>query len=127
MPHAEAFTPPPGPDVCLMQAGVTWDAVRVSAWVSRAVLPALGERSGAVLEDGYSGVWYWLIASGAGGGWRFGPAVQVLGAATWLAVPPVHRTERPGLRWVLAPGGGTRALTEPELLHAALQRQVGPR
>lgn len=116
------FAAPRGSDTCLMEAGLSWDAVRVPAWLSRAVLPLMNE-SGAIIEDG-RGVWYWLVATGTANGWDLGPRVQVLGAATWIAVPPASRTYRPGVRWVIAPGGGQEALTNSATLLRALKRAL---
>ncbi|UGY92629.1 hypothetical protein [Streptomyces gobiensis] len=103
--------------------------VRVPRWLGALALPRLGEDSGAVIEDGFGRVWYWLIPPGTADGWELRHVV-VLGETCHVAVPPQWFTEGPGLRWrvPLAPG---RYLTDPELLHKALTAAtadaLGPR
>lgn len=103
-----------------MRAGLTWDAVRVPRWVAAPTLAALADKSGAVIEDTWGAVWYWLIRPGAGAGWGHGHGVYVLGTACWLAVPPVTRTEGAGVHWLIPPVSGRAALTDAPLLNVAL-------
>jgi len=127
----EAWSPPNGPSVELVAAGRSWDAVRVPSSVGARVLERLGEDSGAVIEDGYGAILYWLVRPGAADAWDLPQAyVGILGVASYVAVPPVRRIEGPGVRWAVALSA-LRYLTNPEQLHAALTAEinaaVGPR
>ncbi|MGH3313071.1 MAG: hypothetical protein ACRDP3_21210 [Streptomyces sp.] len=128
----ERSFPPAGLNSELTQAGVWWDAVRVPAYLGDRVLARLGEDCGAVIRDPYAHRLYWLIRTGAAKGWMF-PAVahvQILGAGSWLTVPPRDRVVSTGPHWARL-AVGDRLLTDPELLHAALTAVIadalGPR
>lgn len=121
LPMPVGFTAPPGPDSCLLKAGVAWDAVRVPAWLSRAVLPALGVSTGIVLEDGHGLAWTWFVPVGSISATQLGHGIEVLGAACWVLIPPPSRLTRPGPRWVLEPGFGQTALTSPASLRQAVE------
>lgn len=129
-PDGTSWTPPTD-SAALVPAGVAWDAVKVPAAVGRDVLSRLGDRGGAVIEDRYmSGcVMFWLVAPGAANHWPH-RQIEVYGPATSLIVPPTHKTEGPGLRW-LVPLTTTRYLTDAALLYDALSGAVdtprGPR
>jgi len=125
------WTPPGGARSELVAAGTSWDAVRVSARCGHGVIDRLGEDSGAVIEDTAAGVLYWLVYPGGADGWRLSELyVNVLGATTYLVVPPVRCTEGTRLRWAL-PLTPTRYLTSPQALHDALAAEIhaasGPR
>ncbi|MEU7279163.1 hypothetical protein AB0A69_10350 [Streptomyces sp. NPDC045431] len=129
--RVETWVPPQGPNVELVAAGRWWDAVRAPSFVGVRVLARLGGDSGAVIEDGFGATFYWLVRPGAADAWELpGSYVAVQGTATYVAVPPVTRTEGPGLRWAV-PLGRTRCLTDPALLHATLAAEldamIGPR
>ncbi|MEU0270598.1 hypothetical protein [Streptomyces sp. NPDC006307] len=129
--RVEPWTPPQGPDVELVPAGRWWDAVRAPSCVGVSVLARLGEDSGAVIEDGFGATFYWFVGPGAADAWELPQSyVTVRGTATYVAVPPVTRTEGPGLRWAV-PFSTTRCLTDPALLHATLAAEldamIGPR
>lgn len=114
----------------LVAAGHSWDAVRVSR-IGPRVIERLGEDSGAVIEDRYGAVFYWLVRPGSADTWELSSLfVRLRGTASYVAVPPVKRTEGPGVRWAV-PLGPTCYLTDPGLLHAALAAEidaaVGPR
>ncbi|MFJ8646337.1 hypothetical protein ACIRNI_09445 [Streptomyces sp. NPDC093546] len=122
--RVEPWTPPQGPDVTLLPAGRWWDAVRVPSSLGSRVLARLGENSGAVIEDGFGAILYWLVWPGAADEWvLLQPSVSICGATTYVAVPPVTYTEGPGLRWA-TPLSPTRYLTDPELLRAALATEI---
>ncbi|NDZ78384.1 hypothetical protein G3I19_07560 [Streptomyces sp. SID10853] len=114
-----------------MGTGTSWDAVRVSAKVGRAVVDRLGDQCGAVIVDGYALALYWLIRPGSADAWTL-PAylVSVLGPGAYVAVPPVKATSGPGLWWGAAPTP-LRCFTDTELLHSALTAEIahahGPR
>lgn len=96
----------------------TGDAVRVPLAPGARALNLLGDRTGAVIRDGFGGILYWLVAPGEAAGWHL-PHVQVLGHGCHVAVPPPHRTKGPGLYWQVPLAYG-RECTDPGPLHAAL-------
>lgn len=85
-------------DVRIVPAGRWWSAVRVPAALGTLVLELLGDRTGAVIEDGYGGIMYWLVPPGDAADRRL-PGGQVLGRGSHVAVPPPSRTSGPGLYW----------------------------
>lgn len=122
-----AFVTPADLTVQVLPAGVTWDAVRVPKRIAVSTLRVLGERTGAVIEDSYGAVWYWLIEPGAAGSCELNHQVKVLGQTCYVAVPAVLRTVGPGVWWVLPPDPGVRegrsprpALTDLHVLRIAL-------
>lgn len=118
-----------GAEVRTLAAGDWFDAVRVPLDLGLATLRLLGDDSGAVIRDGFGAILYWLIAPGAAAGWRL-ERVSVLGRGHHVAVPPLHRTQGPGLYWQVPPSRGFECTSAPRLhaaLHAALHdedRQV---
>ncbi|WP_326694751.1 DUF6415 family natural product biosynthesis protein [Streptomyces sp. NBC_01766] len=125
------WSPPQGASVDLVATGKYWDAVRVATGLGRCVVDRLGPQCGAVIEDAYGMVLYWLIEPGAADAWELPQhTVGVLGPHTYVAVPPVGRTSAPGLHWAV-PVSPLCYLTDPELLHAALTAEIalayGPR
>ncbi|MFF2852970.1 DUF6415 family natural product biosynthesis protein [Streptomyces sp. NPDC058001] len=124
---AEAWHPPKGITVQLVNAGRYWDAVRVPQSIGEPVRARLREASGAIIHDGYARAMYWLVLPDAVTAWStLSQHVQVLGEGTYVAVPPVHWTDRPGLEW-MQPPTPTRYLTDAGLLTAALDTELGPR
>jgi len=113
----------------LMACGGAWDAIKVPRFIGRGGLERLGDETGAVIEDPYGHVVYWLVLPGTADTWDL-YRVDRLGTASYLAVPPVERTEGPGVHWRV-PLAPERYLTAPEALHAALVAEVnvwtGPR
>ncbi|AXK35894.1 hypothetical protein DVA86_28010 [Streptomyces armeniacus] len=106
----------------MQSAGVAWDAVKAPAYLGDRALSRLGEGSGAVIRDGWSHHLYWLVRTGSAVGWDLLP-VTVLGAATYVAVPPAGRTRSFGVHWALPPTADRR-LTDAALLHDALAAAV---
>ncbi|MBP5870630.1 hypothetical protein QBB33_36345 [Streptomyces scabiei] len=109
-------------DVRTVPAGRWWSAVRVPAALGALVLELLGGETGAVIEDGYGGILYWLVPPGAAVGWK-PPGVQVLGRGSHVAVPPPGRTSGPGLYWRV-PLSHDSYWTNAERLRAALAEAV---
>ncbi|MFI0778041.1 hypothetical protein [Streptomyces sp. NPDC021212] len=120
------WTPPNGSDITVLPTGRWWDAVRASAAVGEHALRLLGPESGAVIQDRH-GPLYWLVRPGTAEGWDVRD-VRVLGAgvgaASFIGVPPVHRTARPGTHWRVPVGPG-RYLTDAALLRGALALAAG--
>lgn len=114
-----AWGPPVGTDVRLLPAGHWWDAVKVPARPGEFALKLLAFDTGGVIEDTFGGHLYWLIAPGSAARWRL-PHVTVLTTACYVAVPPAHRTEGLGVRW-LVPCEPGRVLTDADDLHEALE------
>ncbi|HEY5833457.1 hypothetical protein [Streptomyces sp.] len=111
-------------------AGHWWDAVRVPRHIGESVLTALGDASGAVIEDTSGALLYWLVEPGAASDWAF-PAfsgVQIHGTAAHLAVPGPQRTAGP--HWRIPPTPRrclTPAVDLGETLRAAVDAVLGPR
>ncbi|MFI9585388.1 hypothetical protein ACIHCQ_26830 [Streptomyces sp. NPDC052236] len=128
----EAWSPPNGTDFILTAAGRMWDAVRVPARIGLRVTERLADSSGAVIQDGWGGLLYWLVRPRAADDWGLPkPCVEIRGEGTYVAVPPGWCTqEQWRLRWIVPPTR-TCYLTDPELLHAALAAEIdiliGPR
>lgn len=107
--------------------GVHWDAVRVrDLVVGNAVLARLGRDTGAVIEDGRTGVTYWMIRPRAANAWPVMPEVSVLGRGDFVAVPPIRLTRGPGPHWRV-PFFTDAYLTDPDRLRTALQAALGNR
>ncbi|WP_018381728.1 hypothetical protein [Wenjunlia vitaminophila] len=124
VPLPAPWASPGGALAVPVAAGVHWDAVRVSdRALGAAVLVYLGRRTGAVIQDGRTGVRYWLVPPRAADPWPALPAVSVLGCGAFVAVPPPRRTTGPGPHWHVPPAPD-RHLTPPELLGEALDTAV---
>jgi hypothetical protein len=126
------WSPPSGRSAQLQPAGRAWDVVRVSRFIGRPALGALGGATGAVIENPFDGVLYWLIEPGAAAEWDMSrlPSIEVWGATAYLEVPPVARTTGPGVHWRVPLRCG-RYFTDPTALLAALKiatsAALGPR
>jgi hypothetical protein len=103
-------------------AGHGWDAVRVPAARARSVLLALGDRSGAVIEDSREPALYWFVASGTTAGWDV-PGTRPLGLDQHLVVPDRCRRQGPGPWWRIPPGASA-LLTDADALLKALRMVV---
>lgn len=103
-------------DVEALRAGVHWDAVRVPATLAADVLERLGDRTGAVIEDRWSGTVCWLVPAGTADTWN-GPHSIALGAACWVTVPGPRADT--GHRWLRSITTHS-VLTGPRLLAEAL-------
>ncbi len=127
----DAWSPPTGGTVELTPAGRDWDAVRVPTGIGLSAIARLGDDSGAVIEDVHGGILYWFIRPRAADAWELPqPFVEIRGAASYVAVPPVWHTEgHHRLRWIV-PLTRTCYRTDPEPLHTALtaanEALVGP-
>lgn len=119
------WTPPNHDAVEALPVGVWWDAVRVPRPAAQGVLKSLGDASGAVIEDPFACVCYWLIEPGSASRWNaaaFHPVAVLQNAKldlTYLAVPPARRIAGPGLHWRV-PLTANRYLTDTPALRAAL-------
>ncbi|QLH23585.1 hypothetical protein [Streptomyces sp. Rer75] len=126
MNRLNLWTPPSGSDITVLPTGRWWDAVRASAAVGEHALRLLGPESGAVIQDRH-GPLYWLVRTGTADRWDV-RQVRVLGTASgvasYLGVPPAHRTTRPGTHWRI-PIGPDRYLTDAALLRGALMLAAG--
>ncbi|MFD9487138.1 hypothetical protein [Streptomyces sp. NPDC059991] len=104
-----------GVGVALVPLGEKFDAIRLPAEVVHAaadsedpdtVASFLAEvlEDGAVIHDAYGvGVWYYaLVPPGTHAVWRV-PRVECLRPGTWLGMPRVDLTARPGPYWALPP------------------------
>jgi hypothetical protein len=87
----------------LQAAGHEWDAVRVPTSMGLPALAALGERSGAVIEDPREPVLYWFVHRGTASDWNV-PETRPLGLDQYLVVPEPHRVRGPGPHWRIRPG-----------------------
>lgn len=117
----------------MQRAGVAWDAVRVSAYVGEHVLPILGDTQGALIYEPYCRYFTWLVPPASTEPWpRLHPAVETLGSACWVDVPPAGRRDVEGVGpiWIREPDDG-QLFTDPAVLRSALERvvvwQFGPR
>ncbi|PKV77020.1 hypothetical protein [Streptomyces sp. TLI_146] len=101
--------------IALLRTGTRFEAIRLPAPVVHAAAGsedpdtvaaflATALPSGAVIHDAYGvGVWYYaLVPPGTYTAWRT-PGVECLRPGTWLGVPRVERTARPGPYWALPP------------------------
>ncbi|WP_369232638.1 hypothetical protein AB5J56_11735 [Streptomyces sp. R21] len=110
--------------VRLVAAGEWWDAVRVPLTLGNKALEHLGDRTGAVIKDGFGSCLYWLIRPGTAADWNLAQ-VKVLGPGSHVAVPPLHRVTGPGLYWQVPPSRD-REWTSAALLHTALRTSLSP-
>ncbi|WFB09360.1 hypothetical protein LRS74_21675 [Streptomyces sp. LX-29] len=117
----QAWWPHSGQEIKPHPAGEAWDAVRVPTLVGELVLERLGADSGAVIDDPFTAVWYWLVRPGAAADWTL---QRVLSKGAFVAVPPRERTYGPGPHWRVPPGPD-RCLTDADRLHAALLAAMG--
>lgn len=123
--EALPWKPPSAADVEALPVGRWWDAVRVTPVVGDRALKLLGDTTGAVIQDGYTTL-YWLIAVGSAKSWHL-RQVHVLTKLAdedhYLGVPPVHWTTGPGTHWRV-PLGRDRFLTDTRALWDALAEAV---
>ncbi|MFC0843312.1 hypothetical protein ACFH04_06115 [Streptomyces noboritoensis] len=101
--------------IALVPTGAKFDAIRLPAPIVHAaagnedpdaVAVFLAETlpGGAVIHDAYGvGVWYYaLVPPGTYTDWQV-PDVECLRPGTWLGVPRLNLTARPGPYWALPP------------------------
>lgn len=111
---------PTGSLVALRSAGRWWDAVRVPRHIGEAVLTALGDQSGAVIDDPSGALMYWLIPPGGAHAWAMPDqsGIVVQGDATYIAVPGTGRTVGP--HWRIPPSP-SKCLTDADPLGELLR------
>ncbi|GAA0616960.1 hypothetical protein [Streptomyces crystallinus] len=102
--------------IALVPTGDKFDAIRLPAPLVHAAVGSEDPDAvaaflaktlpggGAVIHDAYGvGVWYYaLVPPGTHVDWRV-PDVECLRPGTWLGVPRVDLTARPGPHWTLPP------------------------
>lgn len=114
------WAPPTGTDAKVCAAGVHWDAVRLPAYLGDRVLALLDEDSGGVIRDPYGHYLYWLVRPGTADDWmRAAEPVRVLGAGSWVVVPPAGCVRSTGPHWARVAEYG-RLLTDVRRLSAAI-------
>jgi hypothetical protein len=106
----------PPSEIETQRAGVYWDAVRIEWPLAEKVLRTLGRRTGAVIEDRWAHVWYWLVPPGTADTWDV-PGSLALGVACWVTVPCSTKSDR--IVWRVPPNTHP-VLTGPRLLAEAL-------
>ncbi len=116
---------PLGEESDLCAAGTSWDAIRaVEATGLRAmeILTEAGDLIGPVILEagGPEPRLYILVPKGTAPDWEE-PGTVALGLKCHIIVPPVGKTEPPGLHWHRLPSS-PRALTQPGALRRALSR-----
>jgi hypothetical protein len=126
-PQVLPWTPPPAVDVEALPVGKWWDAVSAPVAIGERALTALGQASGAVIQDDAYGKAYWLIGVGAA---RSGHLRQVrvltelADETTLLGVPPAHWRQDEHRTYWRIPLGPDRYLTDTRRLHDALKQAV---
>ncbi|MEU0811514.1 hypothetical protein [Streptomyces sp. NPDC005970] len=106
--------------------------VPLSIGIGRRALDLLGETTGAVIENPFDKVLYWLIAPVSATEWDMSrlPNIQVWGTTAYIEVPSLGFETGPGVRWRV-PLRYDRYLTDPVALFAALRTAIrealGPR
>ncbi|MEU5638508.1 hypothetical protein [Streptomyces milbemycinicus] len=129
----EPWMPTSGRSAELQPAGRSWDVVRVplSIGIGKRTLGLLGYTTGAVIQNPFDEVLYWLIAPGSAEKWDMTllPGIQVWGATAYIEVPSIDCRKGPGIRWRVPPRD--QHLTDPAALLAALKtathEALGPR
>ena len=129
----EPWMPPSGCSAELRPAGRSWDVVRVplSIGVGNRALGLLGDTTGAVIQNPFDEVLYWLIAPGSAATWDMTllSGTQVWGATAYIEVPAIDCRKGPGIHWRVPPRD--HHLTDPTALLAALKtathEALGPR
>lgn len=115
---------PPAAGCELLDAGATWDAIRVPRSVGVIALEILGARSGAVIEDPVAPALYWLVPEGSAARWDI-VGTHALSRGHTLTVPPARRTVGPGPHWRVCPGDEAW-LTDADALRAAIEDAYDP-
>ncbi|WP_262703801.1 MULTISPECIES: hypothetical protein [Streptomyces] len=95
------WKPPPSVDVEALPAGKWWDAVRAASTIGERALKALGDETGAVIQDKY-GTLYWLVEIGTATSWHLRQVrilTELADEITYLGVPPASWTRGPKTHW----------------------------
>ncbi|CAL9587821.1 hypothetical protein SUDANB106_05178 [Streptomyces sp. enrichment culture] len=104
--------------------GRYFDAVRVRADIAAPALQRLGSRTGPILANDITHVWWFLLMPPdqiQHGPWS--PGIRALRPGTRIGVPPLHITTGRDVHRVVAPGHG---VTSPEQLREALTEGAAP-
>ncbi|MEU3962938.1 hypothetical protein AB0F42_24550 [Streptomyces buecherae] len=110
---------PPGAAVRWVHVGdAGWHAVSVPLITGATVLTALGDDTGAIIQDDGGRQMTWLIRPGAADTYRLPADAIVVREPSRLHVPGLDRGD--GIWWCLPPTGGRPALTPMPALAAAL-------
>ncbi|MCG0286526.1 hypothetical protein [Streptomyces sp. PSAA01] len=115
------WTPPPAMDVEALPAGKWWDAVKAAPNVGERALKALGDETGAVIQDKH-GPLYWLVKVRSATSWHLRQVrvlTQLADERTYLGVPPVSWTKGPSTHWRV-PLSADHYLTDARRLWRAL-------
>ncbi|WP_331748214.1 hypothetical protein [Streptomyces sp. NBC_00648] len=98
VPTGEKFDAIRLPSPVVHAAAGSQDPDAVAAYLTEAL------KNGAVIHDAYGiGVWYYaLVPPGTHTHWQV-PDVECLRPGTWLGVPRLDLTARPGPHWTLPP------------------------
>jgi hypothetical protein len=113
----EPWTPPSGRSAKLQPAGRSWDVVRVplSIGIGKRTLGLLGDTTGAVIQNPFDEVLYWLIAPDSATEWDMTllPGIQVWGATAYIEVPPSTAGRALGFAGAYRPGISTSPPPRP--------------
>lgn len=117
---------PVGPRAEPRDGGVSWDAVRMPAYLGDRVLAALRMRTGGVIRDPYQHRLYFFVTPCAADEWRFpeDAHVRILGAGSCVVFPPSYCDRAADVYWTRPVVNG-RLLTGSRRLHAAMQGVIG--
>ncbi|ATL86694.1 hypothetical protein DNK48_10525 [Streptomyces malaysiensis subsp. malaysiensis] len=102
--------------------GEWWDAVSAPAPVADRALSLLGDRSGAVIQDGTHGKAYWLIDVDTAQSWcvrQVHVLTRLVDEKTLIGIPPATWTRDHDTYWRV-PYRTDRYLTDTRQLHEAL-------
>ncbi|MEE1930666.1 hypothetical protein V1J52_21150 [Streptomyces sp. TRM 70351] len=103
--------------------GRYFDAVRVRADIAAPALRRLGSRTGPILANDITRIWWFLLTPGKIKHGLWSPGVRVLRPGTRIGIPPLHITTGKDVRWVIAPGHGD---TTPDQLYESLPTAAVP-
>ncbi|GAA0678400.1 hypothetical protein GCM10009548_55850 [Streptomyces malaysiensis subsp. malaysiensis] len=113
---------PPTEDIEALPVGEWWDAVSAPAPVADRALSLLGDRSGAVIQDGTHGKAYWLIEVDTAQSWcvrQVHVLTRLVDEKTLIGIPPATWTRDHDTYWRV-PYRIDRYLTDTRRLHEAL-------
>ncbi len=108
-------------DVEALPVGKWWDAVKAPSNIGERALKALGDETGAVIQDKH-GPLYWLVKVGSATSWHLRQVrvlTELADERTYLGVPPVSWTDGLRTHWRV-PLSADRYLTDAGELWEAL-------
>jgi hypothetical protein len=126
-PRALPWTPPPAVGVELLPVGKWWDAVSAPTVIGERALTALGQASGAIIQDDTHSKMYWLIGVDTARSWHLRQVrvlTELADEGTLLGVPPIHWLHDEHSTYWRLPIGPDRYLTDTRRLHNALDQAV---